>query len=132
MHHGDSDEVTKLFYSDRVVEQDKRFDFQKEDLELMLNRPHIFQYVCEDENEIVGYILGYDMGAWGFIDILIVSSTHRNMSIGTLLINHLVDNNKHWKVVETACYSKDTDSIQFIKNRGFDIEQTLVWLGKSI
>jgi GNAT superfamily N-acetyltransferase len=132
LKRADLQNLMDFFISDRTIQQDERFDFSIDDIDLMLNYPHIFQYVFELDNQIVGYLCGYDMGGWGYIDILIVKSTHRNMSIATSLIETLLSQNLHWNIIETSCYSQDKDSISFIRKNGFDIEQELRWFGKEL
>jgi GNAT superfamily N-acetyltransferase len=132
LKRADLQNLMDFFISDRTIQQDERFDFSIDDIDLMLNYRHIFQYVFELDNQIVGYLCGYDMGVWGYIDILIVKSTHRNMSIATSLIETLLSQNLHWNIIETSCYSQDKDSISFIRKNGFDIEQELRWFGKEL
>lgn len=130
----DTPNLMEFFFADRKVQQDERFNFELEDFEKMLTYSHIFQYVYEVNEKIVGYLAGYNMGVWAYIDVLIVKSTDRNKSIGTTLIEKFLEDNqdKNWVRLETSCYAHDTDSIQYVRNRGFNIEQTLAWFGKAI
>lgn len=134
LQKSDIPNLIEFFFSDRTVQQDQRFDFHPEDFDRMLLYSHIFQYVWEDNEQIVGYLAGYNMGVWGYIDVLIVKSIHRNKSIGTKLIEKFLEDNqdKKWERLETSCYAHDKESIQYVRNRGFDIEQTLAWFGKVI
>jgi ribosomal protein S18 acetylase RimI-like enzyme len=128
----DIDDLMVFFYTDRAVQQDTRFDFAREDIEKMLALPHIFQYVFRAEKNVVGYLCGYDMGAWGYLDVLLVKKSHRNKSIGSALIDRLIIDNPQWTIIETSCYAHDEASIEFVRNRGFNIEQTLRWFGKQL
>lgn len=124
--------LMEFFFDDRNFQQDKRFDFESEDFKQMMEYSHIHQLVWEENSKIIAYLAGYNMGVWGYIDVLIVKSSDRNKGIGKSLIQHFISIYPQWVRLETSCYADDLKSINFVRNNGFDIEQTLAWFGKEI
>ena len=128
----DIPDVMEFFFADRKAHQDERFDFLPEDLAKMTMHSHISQLIWEDEGKAVAYLAGYNMGVWGYIDILIVKASYRNKSIAKKLVNHFLSSHPEWVRLETSCYETDVESINMARNNGFDIEQKLVWFGKEV
>ncbi len=124
--------LMEFFFADRRIHQDERFNFTSDDFKQMTTHSHIYQLIWEENNEIIGYLAGYNMGVWGYIDVLIVKSSHRNRSIGSSLIKQFESLHPEWLRVETSCYAQDSESINFVKKQGFNIQQTLEWFGKEV
>lgn len=131
LYTSDIPNLLEFFFADRNIQQDQRFDFEANDFEKMMEHSHITQLIWEEDNQIVGYLAGYNMGVWGYIDVLIVKASFRNKGIAKKLITHFVHGHD-WTRLETSCHASDEDSMQFARRNGFNIEQTLKWFGMEL
>ena len=132
LKESDIPELMKFFYQDRNIDQGEDFNYTAEDLEEMLSYSHIIQYVFEENNKVIAYLCGYDMGVWGLLDVLIVKKEHRNKFIGTKLLQQIIIDNPNWKMLETSYYPEDKNSEKYLDKLKIDSKEKLIWAGKLL
>jgi len=97
--------------------------------DLELEKDYSFSYVCQVEGEILGYILVYsDLKKLNFhIYKLVTSPFGRSMGIGTSFIEHLAGKIPVNSIVYLYVWEKQTDTIEFFRNKGFAIGDQIVY-----
>ena len=97
--------------------------------DLELEKDYSFSYVCQVEGEILGYILVYsDRQKKNFhIYKLVTSPFGRSMGIGSGFIEHLARNIPENSTVYLYVWEKQTDTIEFFRNKGFSAGDQIVY-----
>jgi ribosomal protein S18 acetylase RimI-like enzyme len=88
-------------------------------------------YVYELNNELYGFIFGYDMGLWGYIEHIVIDKKHRGLNIGEKLVDYFIQNKfENWQQVE-LCHEMDLDD--YFQKIGFESNQIITkWVHKLV
>src|SRR6056297_423995 len=94
-----------------------------------IEKDYSHSYVWNEEGEILGYILVYsDKANLNFnIYKLVTSPFGRGRGIGTLFIEHLAQNIPDGATVYLYIWEKQTDTLEFFQNKGFNLGETTVY-----
>lgn len=94
-----------------------------------IEKDYSHSYVWIEEGEILGYLLVYaDKGRRSYnIYKLVTSPFGRGRGIGTLFIEHLAQNIPEESTVYLYLWEKQTDTLEFFQNKGFNLGQTTVY-----
>ena len=94
-----------------------------------IEKDYSHSYVWIEEGEILGYLLVYaDKGRRSFnIYKLVTSPFGRGRGIGTLFIEHLAQNIPEESTVYLYLWEKQTDTLEFFQNKGFNLGETTVY-----
>src|SRR6056297_948759 len=94
-----------------------------------IEKDYSHSYVWIEEGEILGYLLVYaDKERRSFnIYKLVTSPFGRGRGIGTLFIEHLAQNIPEDSTVYLYLWEKQTDTLEFFQNKGFNLGQTTVY-----
>ena len=94
-----------------------------------IEKDYSHSYVWIEEGEILGYILVYsDKANLNFnIYKLVTSPFGRGRGIGTLFIEHLAQNIPQKATVYLYIWEKQTDTLEFFQNKGFNLGDTTVY-----
>ena len=104
-------------------------DDSKENISKYLERNPNTSFVAIENNEIVGAILAGHDGYRGFIHHTAVSTTHREMGIGTKLVNAAVDaiRNEGINKVVLVTFKTNTLGNNFWEKQGFKVREDLYY-----
>ena len=122
----------EYFYNDRSVSQQKNFNYTEADIEFYMTVDNAIQLVYIENNFPIAYLLAFDMGMWGFLDVLIVSSNNRRRGIATNLLEYVISKNPQWNMLESSYYPTDDESASFFRRNSFSNSQNLIWVGKPL
>ncbi len=97
--------------------------------DLAVEKDYNFSFVCLIEGEILGYMLVYsDKIKLNFhIYKLVTSPFGRSMGIGTAFIEYLAQKIPENSNVYLYIWEKQTDTIEFFKNKGFTVGDQIVY-----
>jgi ribosomal protein S18 acetylase RimI-like enzyme len=105
-----------------------------EGIKLKLERdPELF-LVAEEDDEILGVIMGAWDGRRGWINHLAVKQDHQRMGIGTALVRELERRMKRKgaRKVNAQIYQWNQRSIDFFKTAGYAVHEDLIMIGKLL
>ncbi len=123
----DYDSVAKLWTNSSGVGVNP--DDSKENISKYLERNPNTSFVAIENNEIVGAILAGHDGYRGFIHHTAVSGSHRDMGIGTKLVNVAVDaiRNEGINKVVLVAFKTNTLGNSFWEKQGFTVREDLYY-----
>lgn len=129
----DYDEVYKLWINTPGMGFNN-MDDSRGGIEKFLKRNPSTCFVAEDENRIVGAILGGHDGRRGFIYHTAVSAMHRKKGIGSMLVKNVMIAFKAEGINKAAlvAFEKNTDGNAFWEKMGFTDRPDLIYRNKSI
>lgn len=98
-------------------------------LDSKIEKDYTHSYVWIEEGEILGYLLVYSDADKRSFNIykLVTSPFGRGRGIGTLFIEHLAQNIPADSTVYLYLWEKQTDTLEFFQNKGFNLGQTTVY-----
>jgi ribosomal protein S18 acetylase RimI-like enzyme len=105
-----------------------------EGIKLKLERdPELF-LVAEEDDEILGVVMGAWDGRRGWINHLAVKQDHQRMGIGTALVRELERRMKRKgaRKVNAQIYQWNQRSIDFFKTAGYTVHEDLIMIGKLL
>ena len=105
-----------------------------EGIKLKLQRDPDLFLIVEDNQEIVGVVIGAWDGRRGWINHLAIKPNRQREGIGKSLLNELETRliRKGAKKVNAQIYRWNTKSIQFFKEIGYEIHSDLIMIGKNL
>jgi ribosomal protein S18 acetylase RimI-like enzyme len=103
-------------------------------VKLKLQRDPDLFLVAEDEDEIVGVVMGAWDGRRGWINHLAVVPNLQRQGIGHALIGEVEKRliEKGAKKVNAQVYRSNTKSFDFFKSVGYEVHSDLVMIGKHL
>jgi ribosomal protein S18 acetylase RimI-like enzyme len=106
----------------------------REGVELKLQRDPDLFLVAEDEQQILGVVLGAWDGRRGWINHLAVRSTHRRSGIGNSLVRELERRliGKGALKVNAQIYKSNRLSIEFFKALNYEVHSDLIMVGRNL
>ena len=99
----DYDEVYQLWNSSPGVGL-RSMDDSREGIERFIRRNPTTNFVAVENNSIVGVVLGGHDGRRGYLYHVCVEQSHRQKSIGRLLIQHVIDAMKVEQISRLALF----------------------------
>lgn len=126
----DLDQIYLIYLERNLTEENKNCSYSKLDWKWYIENSGII-YVYEIDSNICGFIFGYDMGLWGYIEHIVVSKNNRGSNIGRQLVNYFIENKfENWEQVE-LCYELNMD--EYFTKIGFKDNQIITkWVHKLI
>jgi ribosomal protein S18 acetylase RimI-like enzyme len=127
----DYDEIMSLWKSAGLI---IRPGDELDGIRLKLQRdPDLFM-VAEDENGIVGVVMGAWDGRRGWINHLAVKPAYQRRGIGEALVNELVKRlaERGARKVNAQVYRSNEKSLAFFKSLGFEVHADLLMIGKQL
>ncbi len=94
----------------------------------IINGPHYFGFVAEDQDQLVGFIVGsmkdrqgYKLDREGYVEDFFVAAEHRSQGIGTQLFSRLVEDFKKRGATHLAldAYAANQSAIDLYHQWGF-------------
>lgn len=126
-------EIHAIYLTNRSVEDVVGVDYEKDDWAAFLSAPHTILIVAEEEGKVVGFLLGYDLRTWGYIDVLVVDHAARRKGIGSDLVKRFEGHGEaRWGLVETCVDVRDMDTQAFAKKLDFAVRGKAVWYAKPL
>ena len=103
--------------------------YEVSDWPLYVGVAHVHLLIAETkEGEVVGFLLGYDLVNWGYIDILVVRHSARGKGAGAALIASFEKRAEgRWVASELAVDPEDVELWVFLKGRGYTKAGTTEW-----
>jgi len=87
------------------------------------------------ENEvgaIIGVLLGYSMGSWGYIEILAVDMPYRRRGVSRLLISEFCKGRTEWSYVEFCSGDRSLGFSEYTRAAGFEPKGTATWYARKL
>jgi GNAT superfamily N-acetyltransferase len=81
--------------------------------------------VCIEGGTVAGFLLGFDLSCWCYVDVLVVKDAEKRRGIGSDLIYFLADMNDRWDTIEMCYYTDDPAVRQFFERNGFEFGKTM-------
>jgi ribosomal protein S18 acetylase RimI-like enzyme len=105
-----------------------------EDIKVKLQRDPDLFLVAEEEDAIVGVVMGAWDGRRGWINHLAVEPAHQWRGIASAMIDELERrlSEKGAKMVNAQVYQRNTKSLEFFKARGYEIHSDRIMIGKHL
>lgn len=96
-------------------------------------RLNVFLWVAEDGGKIVGFLHGYDMADWGFIETLVVAKSARGDGVGATLVKEFEreGTERGWAAVESCVSLTDRKLGKFVESMGYRQAGTCNWVIKD-
>lgn len=125
----DLDQIYSIYLERNFTEESKNCSYSKLDWKWYIENGII--YVYELNNELCGFIFGYDMGLWGYIEHIVVSKKQRGLNIGKKLVDYFIENKfENWQQVE-LCHEMDLND--YFQKIGFESNEIFTkWVHKII
>jgi ribosomal protein S18 acetylase RimI-like enzyme len=107
---------------------------EREGIELKLERDPDLFLVAEDDQQIIGVVLGAWDGRRGWINHLAVRIGHQRSGIGRSLVKELERRlaGKGALKVNAQIYKSNKPSIEFFKSLNYEIHSDLIMVGRSL
>ena len=123
----DYDSVARLWTNSNGVGVNP--DDSRENISKYLQRNPNTSFIAVESGEIVGAILAGHDGYRGFIHHTAVSSSHRGMGVGTMLVNAAVDSirNECINKVVLVAFKTNTLGNSFWEKQGFKVREDLYY-----
>lgn len=119
-YHKNEDEIIGLTYHDA-------------DWSVYLGHPHVFLRVAVKDDTVVGFLHGYDMVDWGYIETLIVSKEVRNLGAGRMLLAAFETwGSKSWVASELCTSLTDTKINDYVGRQGYEDYGKSYWRVKYL
>jgi ribosomal protein S18 acetylase RimI-like enzyme len=101
---------------------------------LKLQRDPDLFLVAEENDDIVGVVMGAWDGRRGWINHLAVKLTYQRSGIGSRLIRELEERlaKKGARKVNAQVYQWNKRSIEFFKAAGYEVHDDLIMIGKML
>jgi ribosomal protein S18 acetylase RimI-like enzyme len=105
-----------------------------EGIKLKLQRDPDLFLVAQENNEVVGVVMGAWDGRRGWINHLAVEPDRQRTGIGTLLVRELEKRliRKGATKVNAQVYQSNKKSIDFFKAAGYEVHEDLIMIGKML
>ena len=109
-------------------------EYLESDFQAYLGKDHIFFFVAEVDNCVVGFILAFDHGNWGYVDVLCVHPEARSHGLGTELLGAVesIGVTRHWGFIELCRDFTDTQIGAYVERRGYVDVGSVQWYGKLL
>ena len=110
------------------------YDDSKNRIKGFLQRNPKTCFVIEDNNEIIGTIMGGNDGRRGLIYHLMVKSEYRNKGIGKILLEKVEKSliKEGIKKVYLTTFSENKIGNNFWENNGYEIRDSIIYRSKVI
>lgn len=107
---------------------------EREGIELKLQRDPDLFLVAEEDQQILGVVLGAWDGRRGWINHLAVRSGHRRSGIGKSLVRELEKRlvGKGALKVNAQIYKSNRVSVEFFKALNYEVHSDLIMVGRSL
>ncbi len=107
---------------------------EREGIELKLQRDPDLFLVAEDDQQILGVVLGAWDGRRGWINHLAVRSDHRRSGIGKSLVKELERRlaGKGALKVNAQIYKSNRVSVEFFKSLNYEVHSDLIMVGRNL
>ena len=127
----DYDEAAKLWKESGLI---IRPGDELEGIKLKLERDPDLFLIAEEDDRILGVVMGAWDGRRGWINHLAVRPEYQRKGIGTVLIHELEKRltGKGAKKVNAQIYQWNQKSVDFFKALGYKVHSDLVMIGKML
>lgn len=107
---------------------------EREGIELKLQRDPDLFLVAEEDQQILGVVLGAWDGRRGWINHLAVRSDHRRSGIGKSLVKELERRlaGKGALKVNAQIYKSNRVSVEFFKSLNYEVHSDLIMVGRNL
>jgi len=128
---GDYVKVVELWKESGII---LRPGDEREGVELKLQRDPDLFLVAEDDQQILGVVLGAWDGRRGWINHLAVQRGYRRLGIGKSLVKELERRlvGKGALKVNAQIYKSNEVSLEFFKRLNYEIHSDLIMVGKDL
>jgi len=114
-HHKNSPEVLGL-------------TFIASDWPLYLSAPHVSLLVAENRGHVQGFLLGFDLVNWAYVEILVVSKEARSQGAGSALLEAFEHSGgDRWVAVELCLDPDDRSLANWLDRRGYKKPDLVEW-----
>lgn len=112
--------------SDNVL--DKTVNYSKTELSSYIDQI----YLVENLEEILGFFLIFDMGIWGYLDILCIGSASRNRGVGLEVVKFLdqMAQDKSWRLINTLVEPQNFKTAVYLEKNGYNCFGTMLYQSK--
>jgi len=115
---GDLDSIW-VIYAERFDSYDSDdIKYTLDDLRWYLENDAAIMLVY-DVGEIAGFVFGYNLGIWGYMEHIVVSAKYRGNGYARELIERFVNHNDDWRIVEACHYTEMKNMSSFFKSIGW-------------
>ena len=114
----DLDDICRIFADRWDGHTGTDYDYSRDDLTWYLTNKSPGLILVNQP--VTGFLFGYDMGLWGYIEHMVVDKDHRGKGTGRELIETFVNWSWHWRIVETCYYSEVQNLKGFLDSVGFE------------
>ncbi len=105
-----------------------------ESIRLKLERDPDLFILAEEDEQIIGVVLGAWDGRRGWINHLAVRRTHQRKGVASDLVRELESRliRKGAKKINAQIYQSNKASLQFFKSIGYEVHLDLIMIGKTL
>jgi len=129
----DAAEIQRIYKAGRGVETIVGVDYGEEDWRAFVESPQSILLVAEEEGRTAGFLTGYDMRTWGYVDALVVDRESRGRGLGLALLQRFEGHGSgRWGFVELCVDVKDRDTMRYVAARGFRSSGRAEWFVKGL
>lgn len=89
-------------------------------------------YVAEEQEQIYGFFLIFDMGVWALLDVLCVSPDCRKLGVGEKMLSFMdsLAQDKSWRAIETFVEPTNFKTSCYLNKRGYKTYAAMLYLSK--
>lgn len=119
----DAETVLKVFADRNTAHDYPDITVSKDEIQAK----HVILLIAEDDNDLCGFVLAYDLVTWCYLDTIVVKNNTRGKGIGKALLNALRTKSTKWDHISTCVHFKDPNTTQWFSKQGFQGEDHLIW-----
>lgn len=124
----DTLEIQRLFKSERNNEEFGGADYDERDWKAYLETPHSILLVSESDDKVVGFLVGYDLKTWGYVDVLVIDHAFRGKGLGTDLLKRFEGHGlERWGCVKLCIDLRDLELKEYLLKRDFKSSGKTEW-----
>jgi ribosomal protein S18 acetylase RimI-like enzyme len=124
----DANRIQELYANHRNSAVVLGLTYESSDWRLYLGAPHVSLLVAEDCGLIQGFLLGYDLVNWGYVETLVVDNETRRQGIGSSLLEAFERVGLgRWVAVELCLDPNDRNLADWVSRQGFVKPDLVEW-----